>query len=163
MNSTIGKGSDTNSPPESGESDLSAAGLTHSEAFTERVLASINDCIKVLDLDARLTFMSEGGKQIMEVSDFNAIRGCPWPDFWQDQGNLDAKAAVEAAKAGRNASFVGAANTLAGNLKWWHVNVSPIMGSDGLPEKSSACPGTSRPCAKPKSPCANSTSPWNSG
>ncbi|MFO5730319.1 hypothetical protein ACLBSV_31065, partial [Klebsiella pneumoniae] len=68
---------------------MSAAGLTHSEAFTERVLASINDCIKVLDLDARLTFMSEGGKQIMEVSDFNAIRGCPWPDFWQDQGNLD--------------------------------------------------------------------------
>jgi PAS domain S-box-containing protein len=114
---------------------LSAAGLNHSEAFTERVLASINDCIKVLDLDARLTFMSEGGKQIMEVSDFNAIRGCPWPDFWQDQGNVDAKAAVAAAKAGRNASFVGAANTLAGNLKWWHVNVSPIMGSNGLPEK----------------------------
>jgi PAS domain S-box-containing protein len=114
---------------------LSVAGLDHSEAFTERVLASINDCIKVLDLDARLTFMSEGGKQIMEVSDFNAIRGCPWPDFWQDQGNLDAKAAVQAARNGQNASFIGAANTLAGNLKWWHVNVSPIMGSDGLPEK----------------------------
>jgi PAS domain S-box-containing protein len=114
---------------------LSVAGLDHSAAFTERVLASINDCIKVLDLDARLTFMSEGGKQIMEVSDFNAIRGCPWPDFWQDQGNLDAKAAVQAARNGQNASFIGAANTLAGNLKWWHVNVSPIMGSDGLPEK----------------------------
>lgn len=135
MNSTIGKGSETHRPPETGASDLSVAGLDHSEAFTERVLASINDCIKVLDLDARLTFMSEGGKQIMEVSDFNAIRGCPWPDFWQDQGNLDAKAAVQAARNGQNASFIGAANTLAGNLKWWHVNVSPIMGSDGLPEK----------------------------
>jgi PAS domain S-box-containing protein len=135
MNSTIGKGSETHRPPETGASDLSVAGLDHSEAFTERVLASINDCIKVLDLDARLTFMSEGGKQIMEVSDFNAIRGCPWPDFWQDQGNLDAKAAVQAARDGHNASFIGAANTMAGNLKWWHVNVSPIMGSDGLPEK----------------------------
>jgi PAS domain S-box-containing protein len=135
MNSTIGKGSEPHRPPETGASDLSVAGLDHSEAFTERVLASINDCIKVLDLDARLTFMSEGGKQIMEVSDFNAIRGCPWPDFWQDQGNLDAKAAVQAARDGHNASFIGAANTLAGNLKWWHVNVSPIMGSDGLPEK----------------------------
>ncbi|MDY7531258.1 PAS domain S-box protein [Pseudomonas sp. Bout1] len=114
---------------------MSIADLNHSDAFTERVLASINDCIKVLDLDARLTFMSEGGKQIMEVSDFNAIRGCPWPDFWQDQGNLDALAAVQAARDGRNASFVGAANTMAGNLKWWHVNVSPIMGSDGRPEK----------------------------
>jgi len=138
MNSNVGTGFGTGSPldsPEDGESDFSAAGLGQNEAFTERVLASINDCIKVLDLDARLTFMSEGGKQIMEVSDFNAIRGCPWPDFWRDQGNVDAKAAVEAAKSGQNASFVGAAHTLAGNLKWWHVNVSPIMGSDGLPEK----------------------------
>jgi len=138
MNSNVGKGFGTSSPldsPKEGESDFSAAGLDQNEAFTERVLASINDCIKVLDLDARLTFMSEGGKQIMEVSDFNAIRGCPWPDFWQDQGNVDAKAAVAAAKAGQNASFVGAANTLAGNRKWWHVNVSPIMGADGLPEK----------------------------
>lgn len=135
MNSNAGKGSETDSPPASGVSDLSIADLNHSDAFTERVLASINDCIKVLDLDARLTFMSEGGKQIMEVSDFNAIRGCPWPDFWQDQGNLDALAAVQAARDGRNASFVGAANTMAGNLKWWHVNVSPIMGSDGRPEK----------------------------
>jgi len=138
MNSNVGKGFGTSSPLDShlsSQSDFRAAGLGQNEAFTERVLASINDCIKVLDLDARLTFMSEGGKQIMEVSDFNAIRGCPWPDFWQDQGNIDAKAAVEAAKAGQNASFVGPASTLAGNLKWWHVNVSPIMGSDGLPEK----------------------------
>ncbi|KPX57652.1 PAS domain-containing protein [Pseudomonas amygdali] len=105
------------------------------EAFTDRVLSSINDCIKVLDLDSRLTFMSEGGQQIMEVSDFNAIRGCPWPDFWQDQGNLDAIAAVEAARAGQNASFMGSAKTLTGTVKWWHVQVSPIFGKDGKPEK----------------------------
>jgi PAS domain S-box-containing protein len=111
------------------------ARLDENEAFTERVLASINDCIKVLDLDANLTFMSEGGQRIMEVSDFNAIRGCPWPDFWQDQGNLEAKAAVLAAKHGQNASFMGAAQTMAGNMKWWHVQVSPIFGKDGKPEK----------------------------
>ena len=109
--------------------------MGRSEAFTERVLASINDCIKVLDLDARLTFMSEGGMKIMEVSDFNAIRGCPWPDFWQDKGNADAKAAVQAAKNGESASFIGPAETLAGNLKWWHVQVSPILDRDGRPEQ----------------------------
>lgn len=138
MNSGTEQGSETRGkiePTASAESDLAATGLDHNAAFTERVLASINDCIKVLDLDARLTFMSEGGKTIMEVSDFNTIRGCPWPDFWQDQGNLDAKAAVEAAKAGESASFIGPAQTLAGNLKWWHVQVSPILGSDGRPEQ----------------------------
>ncbi len=108
---------------------------SESEAFTNRVLSSINDCIKVLDLDARLTFMSEGGQRVMEVSDFNAIVGCPWPDFWQDQGNLDAIAAVEAARAGQNASFTGSAQTIKGTTKWWHVQVSPIFGKDGKPEK----------------------------
>lgn len=109
--------------------------MGRNEAFTERVLASINDCIKVLDLDARLTFMSEGGQKIMEVSDFNSIRGCPWPDFWQEQGNLDAKAAVQAAQNGESASFIGPAQTLAGNLKWWHVQVSPILDGNGRPEQ----------------------------
>ncbi|WP_268801121.1 PAS domain S-box protein [Pseudomonas huanghezhanensis] len=109
--------------------------LDENEAFTDRVLASINDCIKVLDLDGKLTFMSEGGKKIMEVSDFNAIRGCPWPDFWQDQGNVDAMAAVQAAREGRFASFTGVAQTMAGNKKWWHVQASPILGKDGHPEK----------------------------
>ena len=51
MNSTVGMGSEA--------SELATSGLGQNEAFTERVLASINDCIKVLDLDARLTFMSE--------------------------------------------------------------------------------------------------------
>ncbi|XVJ47713.1 PAS domain-containing protein [Pseudomonas sp. UBT] len=138
MNSTVGMGPEASHAPnpiKGGASELATTGLGRNEAFTERVLASINDCIKVLDLDARLTFMSEGGQKIMEVSDFNSIRGCPWPDFWQDQGNLDAKAAVQAAENGDSASFIGPAQTLAGNLKWWHVQVSPILDSDGRPEQ----------------------------
>ena len=138
MNSTVGMGPEASHAPnpiKGGASELATTGLGRNEAFTERVLASINDCIKVLDLDARLTFMSEGGQKIMEVSDFNSIRGCPGPDFWQDQGNLDAKAAVQAAQNGDSASFIGPAQTLAGNLKWWHVQVSPILDSDGRPEQ----------------------------
>ena len=34
----------------------------------------------------------------MEVSDFNTIVGCPWPDCWQERGNAEARAAIEAAK-----------------------------------------------------------------
>jgi PAS domain S-box-containing protein len=114
-----------------------ADGIPYSEnaAFTARVLSSIDDCIKVLDLDSRLVFMSEGGQRIMEVADFGAIQGCPWPDFWQDQGNLDARAAVEAAKAGRSASFMGIAKTMMGTEKWWHVRVSPILDKAGRPDK----------------------------
>ena len=104
-------------------------------AFLQGVLASSADCIKVLDLDAKLVFMSEGGQRVMEVSDFNAIRGCPWPDFWQGDGLLQARAAIETAKAGGVGRFQGAADTMAGHARDWDVQVTPILGADGRPEK----------------------------
>ncbi len=103
--------------------------------FLRSILASSADCIKVLDLDAKLTFMSEGGQRVMEVGDFNAIQGCPWPDFWQGPGNAKALAAVEAAKAGGTGSFQGVAETMGGTPRYWDVRVTPILGPDGHPEK----------------------------
>ncbi|WP_407309165.1 PAS domain-containing protein [Pseudomonas sp. nanlin1] len=111
------------------------AELRDIQAFNARVLASSNDCIKVLDLDGKLTFMSDGGMRVMEVSDFNAIRGCPWPDFWQAQGNIDATAALAGARLGISGRFQGAADTYLGTTKWWDVQVTPIMDSQGRPEK----------------------------
>ncbi|MFK5600647.1 PAS domain-containing protein [Methylobacterium sp. HMF5984] len=113
-----------------------AAARQQAEAkFMRGVLASSADCIKVLDLDGGLTFMSEGGMRVMEVSDFNFIRGCPWPDFWTGQGHDDAVAAFAAAKAGGVGHFQGPADTYLGTPKWWDVQVTPILGSDGQPEK----------------------------
>lgn len=103
--------------------------------FLRSVLASSADCIKVLDLDANLVFMTEAGRRLMEVSDFNAIRGCPWPDFWQGQDNLAAKAAFAAALAGGVGHFQGQASTMAGTPRWWDVQVTPILGADGRPAK----------------------------
>jgi two-component sensor histidine kinase len=95
------------------------------------VLSGCGDCIKVLDLDGRLQFMSDGGKRVMEVDDFNVLKGCPWPEFWTGDGNLHALAAVAAAKSGKTARFRGAANTAKGNPRYWDVQVSPIFGDDG--------------------------------
>lgn len=105
------------------------------EAFLESVLASSTDCIKVLDFDGRLAFMSDGGQRVMDVSDFNDIEGCPWQDFWTGQGNTQAVAAIKAARKGRPSTFIGRAATMQGNPRWWHVAVSPIPGPDGQPER----------------------------
>ena len=102
-------------------------------AFVQTVLAASNDCIKVLSLDGALSFMSEGGQRVMEVSDFNQLRGCPWPSFWAGEGHADAIRAVAEARAGRNARFQGPANTTIGNPRWWDVQVTPIPGPDGQP------------------------------
>ncbi|WP_206151428.1 HWE histidine kinase domain-containing protein [Starkeya sp. ORNL1] len=98
------------------------------------VLAASDDCIKVLSLDGDLIFMSEGGQRVMEISDFNDVKGCPWPDFWEGQGNGEARQAIEAARGGRSSRFQAGANTAKGNARWWDVQVSPILDADGNPE-----------------------------
>jgi two-component sensor histidine kinase len=104
-----------------------------SAAFLESVLNASRDCIKVLSLDGELVFMNSGGLATMEVDDFERVRGCAWPSFWE---NVHTDAALEAlalAKAGFSGHFIGQADTLKGTPKWWDVTVSPILGHDGAP------------------------------
>lgn len=107
------------------------ARLQEREAFLSSVLAASTDCIKVLDLEGRLTFMSEGGMKVMEVSDFNAIEGCPWPELLTGAGSDAARDAIAAAREGRESHFEMAAQTFLGTPRWWDVSVSPIRGAEG--------------------------------
>lgn len=95
------------------------------------ILRASTDCIKVLDLDGVLVFMSEGGQRVMEIDDVERFVGCPWPDFWQGEGNAAANRAIALAKAGRANSFQGAAETAKGRKRWWDVAVSPIRDEAG--------------------------------
>jgi len=98
------------------ELDAAGEGLIGNEDLLRSVLAGCGDCIKILDLEGRLQFMSEGGKQIMEVEDFSKMKGRPWPDFWDGIGKQDAVRAVEAASSGQTTRFRGATNTAKGNF-----------------------------------------------
>ena len=109
--------------------------LAEREAFLSSVLASSTDCIKVIDLDGRLTFMSEGGMKVMELPDFNTVAGCQWADLWEGSGKADVQSAVERARMGEATHFVGRADTYAGTPKSWDVSVSPILGPDGKPDR----------------------------
>ena len=111
------------------------ARLRASEEFNRQILASSADCIKVLDLDGRLEFMSEGGMCVMEVEDFGAIQGACWPDFWNDPEHGMALDAIAKAKRVGVGRFQGFATTLKGSPRWWDVIVTAIHGSDGRPEK----------------------------
>jgi PAS domain S-box-containing protein len=103
--------------------------------FTDRILESSSDCIKVLDLDGRLQFMSAGGQAVMEIDDFELFKGCPWPEFWSGSDRDAAAAAIEAARAGGVGRFQGFAPTAKGTPRWWDVVVTPINGSDGRPDR----------------------------
>lgn len=113
--------------------ELAAIGseLSGGGDFLRGILSGCGDCIKILDLDGRLQFMSEGGKRVMEVDDFARLQGCPWPDFWAGEGNAQAAHAVAEARWGRTTRFRNHANTARGNPRYWDVQVAPIFGNDG--------------------------------
>ena len=55
--------------------------LRSSEEFKSRLIACSRDCIKVLDLEARLLFMNQGGMQVLEICDVTPfLNGC-WVEF----------------------------------------------------------------------------------
>jgi CheY-like chemotaxis protein len=66
-------------------------GLAGNEDLLRSVIAGCGDCIKILVLEGRLLFMSEGGKQIMEVEDFCRVKGTPWFEFWDGAAKQDAE------------------------------------------------------------------------
>lgn len=109
--------------------------LVRDSAFMNSILESSTDCIKVLNLEGELVFMSGGGQRVMEVDDFETIRGCQWPSFWPGEGQGNASEAVAKARAGKSAVFEGSAPTAKGNMRYWEVTVSPIFGEDGKPAR----------------------------
>ncbi|MBL8772322.1 MAG: PAS domain-containing protein [Phenylobacterium sp.] len=95
------------------------------------LMSASHDCVKLIDREGRLQFMSEGGRRVMEVDDFALLRGVYWPDNFPEPGRTAAMAALAAAAAGEVGRFQAEAPTAKGTMKWWDVMVSPIRSGDG--------------------------------
>jgi PAS domain S-box-containing protein len=118
------------------ESRQLQSALHDSRAYAASVVDSSQDCIKVLDLDGRLLEMAPRGMEMMELDDFDRVRGADWLTFWERAEDKQAVAAALAeARAGRPGRFQGRTPTFTGVQRWWDVIVTPINGADGKPEK----------------------------
>jgi len=118
--------------PKAGQAKGHADLLTDSE-FILSVLANSTEAIKVLDLDARIAFMSAGALRALAVSDDNALLGTSWLSLWHDRAQ--AAEAVAQAKAGRTGVFAGARQRGDGKPGWWEATVTPIPGANGQPAR----------------------------
>jgi len=108
--------------------------LRDSEEFLRRMIESSRDCIKVLDLDGRITWVNAGGLAQMDAEE-SAFVGRSYLDFWNQPEREAAHHALLAARAGSTARFEGCCPTAAGTLKWWDEIVAPILGPDGKAQK----------------------------
>ena len=102
--------------------------------FIDRLMEASEDCIKVLDLDAKLVSMNERGKELLQIGDFGAVQGTNWLDFWQGADRVAAVAAVEAAVRAGRGRFTGTF-AVGGVAKTWDVTVTPILDARGIAER----------------------------
>jgi len=106
--------------------------LRESEELKTRIINASPDCIKLLDLDARLLSMNAGGMAALEICDFSAVVNSVWTEFWQGDDRTAAEQAVFTARGGGIGRFTGFfATTTTHRPMWWDVVVSPIRGGDG--------------------------------
>ena len=109
--------------------------LKNSEQFSRSIFENSPDCVKIFELDGTLHSMNANGLSIMEIDDFNEYAGKQWIDFWQGDENEMAYQAVESARNGKTANFVGFCLTAKGTPKWWDVSVAPIFDANGKPTR----------------------------
>ncbi|MGR3501280.1 sensor histidine kinase [Pseudaestuariivita sp.] len=105
------------------------------QGFAISLLSSTDDCIKVLDMDGRLTFMSCNGLAAMEIDDFEDVRGAPWPALWPEAQKELVARAVSQAQKGQTAEFEAICPTAKGTHRVWAVTVIPVLSGEGQVER----------------------------
>lgn len=100
-----------------------------------QILDSSDDCIKVLDLEGRILFMSRGGQVLLGVQDVAPFLNTSWIEFWQGADQQAASEAIAKARIGEVCTFQGCCPTPNGEPKWWDIKISPIRGTGGQVER----------------------------
>ena len=109
--------------------------LRDSEELKQRIIESSRDCIKVLDLEGNLLFMSSGGQQLLEIDNIDSYLNRCWIDFWQPEDRPIVSEALAAARTGGIGQFQAFCPSAKGDPRWWDVITTPICNTDGQPEQ----------------------------
>jgi PAS domain S-box-containing protein len=109
--------------------------LRRSEEFANKVVENSVDCVKVLDLEGRLEYMSPPGQRALGIENIRQILGGRWVDFWKEEDQPRAEAALKAARTGGVGSFQGDIETVGGMAKSWDVRITPALGKRGEVER----------------------------
>ncbi len=105
--------------------------LRESEEFNRRIVESSSDCIKILDLEGRLLYISERGQELLGIKDAGPYIKSSWIELWPGEGRRSACAAIEQAKTSGVGVFQAYGPTPDGQAKWWDTVITPISDAQG--------------------------------
>lgn len=109
--------------------------LRRTEEFTRNIIESSADCVKVLDLDGRVQYMSPAGQRTLEMTDASQYLNKPWVEFWGEQDRTRAEETLTAARRGGVGCFQGDSVTKGGTRKSWDVRITPALDRKGKIER----------------------------
>lgn len=112
--------------------------VVHGEVRPEQIdggvaaalLESSPECVKLLDPEGRLRYMSGNGRTLMEIDDFSIVDGRHWWDLWPEGAESTLRNAVASAGLGVATTFDAACPTAGGTEKQWRVRVRRVDGGD---------------------------------
>lgn len=99
--------------------------------LSRSIFEGSNDCIKIVDLDGRLSYMNGPGMCVMEIDDFKPLRGAVWEEFWPEDVRAKLRNAFHDALIGKVGHFSGYCPTAKGTRKFWDVRLSPVFDDKG--------------------------------
>jgi PAS domain S-box-containing protein len=105
--------------------------LRDSEEFNRRIVESSSDCIKILDLEGTLLYISERGQKLLGIEDTRPYINSSWIELWPGEGQRRARAAIEQAKESGLGMFQALGPTPQGQAKWWDTVITPITDAQG--------------------------------
>lgn len=108
--------------------------MRRGEALTHGIVEGCIDCIKTLDLDGTLSWISDNGRRALCIDDDTQLVGRRYPELWSGENRAHAEAVVAAAARGETAGFEGYL-PVAGEPRWWNVVASPMLDPAGDVER----------------------------
>ena len=109
--------------------------LRRTEEFTRNIIESTADCVKVLDIDGRIQYMSPAGQRSLEISDPSQFLNKKWVELWREEDRDRAQGSLSAARNGGVGCFQGDSLTMGGVKKSWDVRITPALDKRGNIER----------------------------
>jgi len=109
--------------------------LRRTEEFTRNIIESSADCVKVLDLEGRIQYMSPSGQRTLEITDPSQFLNKSWVELWREEDRSRAEQALAAARGGNVGCFQGDSLTMGGSRKSWDVRITPALDRQGKIER----------------------------
>jgi len=109
--------------------------LRRTEEFTRNIIESSADCVKVLDMEGRIQYMSPSGQRALEMTDPSQFLNKRWVELWEEGDRGRAEQALSAARNGGEGCFQGDGFTVGGLKKSWDVRLTPALDRAGRIER----------------------------